>query len=57
MTEFTEVECKYCGCYLDVSRAVKLNIESGEYEYACEGCAIKWKDKNIAGNDENIQIN
>jgi hypothetical protein len=33
---------------------VKLNLESGEYEYICENCAIKWKKGK--GGDQNIRI-
>ena len=28
-----------------MSKAVKINLKSGEYEYICDNCAIKWKDK------------
>jgi len=33
MNEFVEVECKYCGSFIEVSKAVKINLETGEYEY------------------------
>lgn len=48
MPDVTEVECKYCGSYIEVAKAVRLNTETGEYEYACEGCAIKWAKKTIS---------
>jgi hypothetical protein len=54
MAEIVEVECKYCGSYIDVAKAVKLNEESGEFEYACEGCAIQWKDKKRTITDDTI---
>jgi DNA-directed RNA polymerase subunit RPC12/RpoP len=44
--EFIEVECKYCGSIIEMSKAVKLNLETGEYEYACVNCAIKWDKKD-----------
>ena len=54
MADITEVECNFCGSYIDVAKAVKLNVESGEYEYVCEGCAIQWKDKKIMITDDSI---
>ena len=42
MVEFIEVECKYCGSIMDLNKAVKLNLKTGEYEYVCVNCAIKW---------------
>lgn len=43
MTELIKVECKYCGSYIDLNKAIKLNVETGEYEYLCTNCAIKFK--------------
>jgi len=37
-----DVECKYCGSLINFAKAVKLNIQTGEYEYICVNCAIKW---------------
>ena len=36
------MECKYCGSFIDLAKAVKLNTETGEYHYICVNCAIKW---------------
>jgi len=47
MPDTIEVECKFCGSYIEVAKTVKINTETGEYEYACEGCAIKWSKKTI----------
>jgi hypothetical protein len=32
--------CRHCGMVDLVARMVKLNAE-GEYEYACQGCAVR----------------
>jgi hypothetical protein len=45
MINIIEVECKYCGSIIELSKAVRLNIKTGEYEYACANCAIKWNKK------------
>ncbi len=34
-----EVECTYCGGIIQISKAVKVDHETGEYIYACPGCA------------------
>ena len=49
-----EVECHYCGSFIEVSKAVKLNLESGEYVYICDNCAIKWKKSK--GGDKDLRI-
>ncbi len=33
--------CKYCGAVFDLAKAVRLDTETGEYEYACPHCAVK----------------
>jgi DNA-directed RNA polymerase subunit RPC12/RpoP len=45
MVEMEDVPCKFCGSLIELSKAVQLNPESGEYEYACVNCAIKWEEK------------
>lgn len=45
MPKLIDVECKYCGAYIEMSKAVKINTKTGEYEYLCDNCAIKWKEK------------
>jgi DNA-directed RNA polymerase subunit RPC12/RpoP len=40
--EILEVECAYCGSLIELRKAVRLNVETGEYEYACVNCALKW---------------
>jgi DNA-directed RNA polymerase subunit RPC12/RpoP len=49
MVDLIKVECKYCGSFIDLSKAIKLNVETGEYEYLCTNCAIKFK-KNSEPN-------
>jgi DNA-directed RNA polymerase subunit RPC12/RpoP len=49
--ELIDVECTYCGSLIELSKAVKLNIETGEYEYVCVNCAIKW-DKKYPKHDQ-----
>ena len=29
-----------------MSKAVKINLETGEYEYLCDNCALKFKKKS-----------
>ncbi|UCD92332.1 MAG: hypothetical protein JSV43_08995 [Methanobacteriota archaeon] len=41
MVEIKDVECKYCGNVIELSKAVRLNPETEQYEYACENCALK----------------
>jgi len=42
MNEIVEVECNYCGSFIEVSKAVKINLDTGEYEYLCDNCALKF---------------
>lgn len=42
MTEVVDVECKYCGALIKLRKAVRLNPETGKYEYACVNCAMKF---------------
>jgi DNA-directed RNA polymerase subunit RPC12/RpoP len=42
MPEIIEVECKYCGSFIEMSKAVKINLDTGEYEYLCDNCALKF---------------
>ena len=45
MAEFIDVECKYCGSVVELSKAVKVDLESGKFEYICDNCALKFKKK------------
>ncbi len=45
MVEMKEVECEYCGNVIELSKAVRLNPETEEYEYACENCARRMNIK------------
>lgn len=36
------VKCKYCGRYFELAEEVKLNPETGKYEYVCPSCAKKF---------------
>ena len=40
-----KIDCKYCGSVIELSRAVVLNPETEEYEYACVNCALAWEKK------------
>ncbi|WP_455392491.1 hypothetical protein [[Eubacterium] cellulosolvens] len=46
MPDVIKVECKYCGSFIELSKAVKLNTETGEYEYLCSNCAIRFEDSD-----------
>jgi DNA-directed RNA polymerase subunit RPC12/RpoP len=37
--ELPRIECRYCGRVLEMSEEVKMNLETGEYEYVCPSCA------------------
>ncbi len=39
MVELKQVDCKYCWKIVELRNTVKLNLETEEYEYACENCA------------------
>lgn len=45
MVEVIDVECKYCGSVVELSKAVRVDKKSGEYEYMCDNCALKFKKK------------
>lgn len=45
MTEIQEVECEFCGSIFPLKRAMKVDMETGEYKYACPGCA-KMRERN-----------
>ena len=49
MPDIFIVDCKYCGAVMDVGKAVKINLETGEYKYACENCAIQFAKKDDNG--------
>jgi len=38
-----QVKCNYCGKIVELRNTVRLNPETEEYEYACEGCARRLK--------------
>ena len=44
--DLIDVECTYCGSIIELSKALKINIETGEYEYICVNCALKWDKKD-----------
>ena len=46
MPDVIKVECKYCGAFIELSKAIKLNAETGEYEYICTNCALKFESKD-----------
>lgn len=46
MPDVIKVECKYCGSFIELSKAIKLNVETGEYEYLCTNCALKFEKKD-----------
>lgn len=52
MPEIDMVECTYCGSVLEMSKAVKVNIETGEYEYLCDNCALRFKKKKNSKSNE-----
>ncbi len=54
MVEILMVECTYCGSVIEMNKAVKINLETGEYEYACDNCAIRF---NIKGDQEPLNSN
>ena len=43
MSDQNEAECKYCGGVLQLAKAVQLNPETEEFEYACINCALAWE--------------
>lgn len=46
MVEVEEVECEFCGAVIPLSKAIKINLKTGEYKYACPNCAMKWGKGN-----------
>jgi DNA-directed RNA polymerase subunit RPC12/RpoP len=47
MVDIIEVECKYCGSLIEMAKAVRLNPETEEYEYACVNCAIRFEKMKL----------
>ncbi|UCG69508.1 MAG: hypothetical protein JSV09_00345 [Thermoplasmata archaeon] len=45
MFDVKEVDCAFCGSVIKLSKAVRMEPETGEYVYACPNCAIKWGNK------------
>jgi hypothetical protein len=39
MAEMQEVKCEFCGSIFPLKNAMKVDMETGEYKYACPGCA------------------
>jgi uncharacterized Zn-finger protein len=45
MVGIKDVDCKYCGSVIELSKDVKMDPETGEYQYACPHCSKKWSKK------------
>jgi ribosome-binding protein aMBF1 (putative translation factor) len=45
MVGIQEVECEFCGAIIPLSKAIKINMETGEIKYACPACAERWGKK------------
>jgi hypothetical protein len=45
MVELDEVECEFCGDIIKLKDAIKLNVRTGEYKYACPNCAKRWRKR------------
>ena len=41
MIDIKEVDCKYCGSVIPLSKAVKMNPKTGKYIYSCPHCSKK----------------
>jgi len=39
LTEMKEVECEFCGSIFQLKKAMKVEMDTGEYVYSCPGCA------------------
>jgi DNA-directed RNA polymerase subunit RPC12/RpoP len=43
MTDVKDVDCKYCGSIIPLSKAVKMNPKTGTYKYVCPHCSKMWE--------------
>lgn len=57
MPEILLVKCKYCGSVVEMNKAVKINTETGEYEYACDNCAIQFNLKDDNSQETAVTAN
>ena len=45
MIDIKEVDCKYCGAVIPLSKAMKMNPKTGAYKYKCPHCSKMWDSK------------
>jgi uncharacterized Zn-finger protein len=45
MIDIKDVDCKYCGSVIPLSKALMMDPKTGIYKYTCPHCSKMWNPK------------